>query len=79
MPVNPPDTLHLLGYVFDRDYFDSPPNVRRWLADRGVGAQCERRGPFAYYARLLFASPDDRTMARVDVESGVTALYGVPA
>lgn len=80
LPALPPETLTLLGYTFERDYFDSLPNVRGWLARHGIESEPERRGQFAFYARLRAETRASvRVRAVVDVDAGVTALYGVPA
>lgn len=74
-----PDALHLIGYVFDRDYFDSQPNVRRWLADRGIYDAVLRRRPFSFYVPVRELAPGHAHRATVEVATGVSALYGVPA
>ncbi len=73
-----PDALYLIGYVFDRDYFDSQPNVRRWLADHGLVAAELRRRPFAFYVPVREIAPGYAFRTTVEVASGVSAVYGVP-
>ena len=63
-----PDALYLIGYVFDRDYFDSQPNVRRWLADHGLVAAELRRRPFAFYVPVREIAPGQNAAMHLGVQ-----------
>jgi hypothetical protein len=76
-PSGAPGVLYLIAYTFDRDYFDSLPNVQRWLDDRGIEGAPRRQGAFAYTLRIRHCA--DPRRIPVEVAPGVTAVYGVPA